>query len=873
MAGLRAIPWPATCCPPRAMTRSTRRTRTAPRLLLLGAVALAPLFPVPAPATAATTAPLDGEQIRRFYESGPALLLPREERARLAQANEEERARVAHDFLARDPDASTPEHELELAIERRRRLVLDSGMSFFDERAHLLFLHGEPVERHRVECGETYKPLEIWSYDAPLPEKGKLPKGSRFALAFRARLGGHFRLWRPSDSKRPLYTPEIEYLLEQFEAWKGRITGKRPDLFFCKEARRIDELTGVEGLFGFQKDRMKDAEVEALLAPPADLAAWAKAALAAPVKEGAVLPVPMVTTSFRAREDQRLGAWVRFELPAGVALGVAEEKGGKESRLALHVALERSEFVFQEFDVRFVFAPVAATAPVALEFEKPLRAKESFVARYELRDEITGARVAFDRALAVPAEPTPDPIDLADAQLGEVIGLVKAGKRDTVVLMPPADDVVFGLYRAEAIVAGDRIAKLVFLVDGKPQLTRSQPPWTAEVRLAPTPKETVVRVEALDQEGAVVASDEILLNEPQGEPKITLLAPPRGKRVEGRVRAKAAVVTPSGVVVESVEFKLNDAAVATLSEPPWEATIEVPGGEAISYLTAVATYSDGTRVEDLRVLNSTELVEEIDVDLVEVYAAVMDRSGGLVDGLTAADFTVADNGRRQKISKFEQVKELPLTIGLVLDTSGSMSESMAEAKRAAEGFLKAVVTPRDRTFAVGFSERPQLLLPLTSDAAAIAISFRDLPALGATALHDALLYSLYQFRGVRGQKVMVLLSDGDDTASKIGFDDALAYAQRAGVAIYTVGLNIGGASLGIRGKLDKVATETGGRVFYVSKAEELDAVYEQIERELRSRYLLAFAPDPAPKEGERHTLEVTAGSGKWKVRAARGYTP
>jgi VWFA-related protein len=198
---------------------------------------------------------------------------------------------------------------------------------------------------------------------------------------------------------------------------------------------------------------------------------------------------------------------------------------------------------------------------------------------------------------------------------------------------------------------------------------------------------------------------------------------------------------------------------------------------------------------------------------------------------------------------------------------------MAEAKRAAEEFLAAVMKPIDRTFLVGFAERPALLLPLTSDARAIATSFRELPALGSTSLHDALVYSLYQYRGIRGQKAMVLVSDGDDTSSRIGFDDALAYAQRAGVAIYTIGLNIGGASLGIRGKLEKLASETGGRTFFVSKASELSGVYGQIERELRSRYLLAFAPDPPPKEGERHALEVKVAGGKWKARAARGYTP
>jgi len=387
------------------------------------------------------------------------------------------------------------------------------------------------------------------------------------------------------------------------------------------------------------------------------------------------------------------------------------------------------------------------------------------------------------------------------------------------------------------------------------------------------PDEAIVRVEGLDAEGRVVAADEILLNEPQNEPHVKLLAPPRGRRVSGKVRVRAAVVVPQGERVESVEFKLNDRTVAELTRPPWEADVEVPATEELTYLTVTATYADGTRVEDYRVLNSNEFTAEIQVDLVELYVTVTDRGGQLVQGLSVDDFAVRDNGRTQQVARFEVVRDLPLTLGLLLDVSGSMGESLGEAKRAATDFLAGVMTPRDRCFAVAFSERPALLMPLTPDARALEVAFRDLPAYGATSLHDALVYGLYQYRGIRGRKAMVLLSDGDDTSSLVPFGDALAFAERSGVAIYTIGLDIGKGSLGIRNKLAKLAEETGGRTFFVSKANELAGVYEEIERELRSQYFLAFAPDPPAAEGERHKLEVIVQGGKLRARAARGYTP
>jgi len=813
-------------------------------------------------AGAATPEP---EPVRRFFDEGGAWLASAGERADWPSAGAPSREEIAEHFLARTPD-------LAAAIARRRQEVLDADLSFFDERARLLFLHGTPSERTRVECGETFRPIEIWRW--------RVGDASRGLILVQKSPAGHYLAWRPTTSKRVLYTDEMEYLLEQFEELRGRIRGRRPDLQLCRQqALEIDTLTGVSGLFDFRSGRMTDADVESFFTPPPDLAAWARGVLATPpaATTAAALPEPEVRFSFPEAKDQRILTRIRLTLPAGLEPGVVAEGSARESRLAVTAVFDRPDGVFDQVRTRFVFEPPAHESPVVLEVERPLRPRERFVARFEVRDETNDRRVVFDRGFEVPAAPVAEPDAGAAASTaalrGEEIGIARAIGRDTILLLPPVDDVVFGLWRAEAIVAGERIKKVVFLLDGKPQLTRGSPPWSAELRLPNVPEETIVRVEGLDDAGDVLAADEILLNEPQNEPRVKLLAPPRGRNVSGRVKARAAVVVPQGERVDSVEFKLNDKVVAELSRPPWEADVDVPASRELTYLTVTAIYADGTRAEDVRVLNANEFTAAIQVDLVEVYATVTDRGGQLVQGLTGDDFEIRDNGRAQELARFEVVRDLPLTLGLLLDTSGSMGESLGEAKRAATDFLAAVMTPRDRCFAVGFSQRPALLMPLTPDARALETAFKDLPAYGSTSLHDALVYGLYQFRGVRGRKAMVLLSDGDDTSSLVPFADALAFAERSGVAIYTIGLDIGRASVGIRGKLEKLATETGGRTFYIAKASELAGVYEMIERELRSQYFLAFAPDPPPAEGERHALEIVVQGGKLRARAARGYTP
>ena len=833
---------------------------------------LALLFALPAVGDAADLpagAAADRENVRRFLEEGPALLLPVAERLRLAALPVGEALAAAREFASRDPLPETAENELAIGIDLRQRLVWSESLSLRDARGLLLFLHGAPRERLKIECGETFRPLEIWSFGTV--------ESPRSVVLYRPRADGFFVLWRPTGSKRALYMPEMEYYLEQWEELRGRLSGKRPDRVLCKASETLDKVTGVSGLFGFEKNRPTDAAVDAFVAPPPELAIWARQAAATKLdKVTESLPVESVAITFPERRDQRLLARLRIVLPAAVGLAIAGEEGSREARLTVGARIELAGAPFEEFRTRFVLPPPATTTPIVLIAERLLRPGGPYVFALEVRDEISGRTAWLSQGFMVPKEPVAEPeakIAGAVEVLGKETGITKVGGRDALVLLPPLSDVVFGLWRAEAIVAGERIRKVAFYVNGQRQLVRTAAPWTAELRLPNLPTELVVRAEGLDEKDAVVVADEVVLNEPQGEAKIRLLSPPRGKRVVGPAVARAAVMVPEGKRVESVEFRLNETVLATLTQPPWETSFVAPSGSDPVYLTVSAIYTDGTRVEDFRVLSGAGFLEQVEVDLVEVFTTVYDKSGHLAENLTEKDFQLLDRDKPQTIAKFELVKDLPLAVGLVLDTSGSMRESIGEAKRAASDFLSAVVRPTDRCFAVGFSDRPRLLMPLTPDVQAVQISFRDLPAVGNTALHDAMVFALYQLRGIRGRKAIVLLSDGDDTSSLVSYDDALEFARRSGAAIYAIGLEVGATQLSIRGKLEKLAAETGGRSYFVSKAAELSGVYAEISRELRSQYLLAFAPNPRGKEGVFSIVEVKAQGGKLKTRAPRGYYP
>lgn len=813
------------------------------------------------------------ESQRAFYQDGPGLLLSPEQRTELRGFNHEARSRWIREFLETDPVPETPENELTEGIERRRRLAADQYATPLDARAQILFLQGLPYDRLVVDCGSVFVPMEIWTYRSGDGSEGTAQ--DRQLLVYQPAPGELYRLWTPVDSKRPLYQAQIEYWLEQWEELRGRIRAVRFDIQNCKEARKVDEATGVPGLTGALPGvgafRVRPKDASHFLAPPSDLAQWARQAARTEVPEGAQpLKVGSAVVKFPDREGQRLVTRALVTIPPDARFEPVTPHGGQPSvRLVVEGLVEQDGKPFEEFRTRFIFPVPKAGEPLVLAVDRLLRPKANYVVRLRVRDEGSGNEARISRGFRVPAEPTPEPLP-PGAAAGELLPEAVHTGPDSLLLLPPPDDVLMGLWRTEAIVTGERIQKVVFLVDGKPQLTTTKRPFSAEVRLERYPTEQTVRAEGYDAEGKLVAADEVVLNQPRGTLNVRIAEPAKGARVEGRTQARAEIVVPDGRKVQSVEFRVNDEPVASMAKPPYQAQINVPDGDLV-YLTVVATLDDGSRAEAVRYLRSPEYVTEVEVNLVELYVAANDRSGNLVGDLKQEDFEVYEGGKKQEIAKFELVRSLPLAVGVLLDTSGSMAGAMVETQKAASDFLRSVMTPRDRSFAVSFARRPRLEMPPTDDVEAVIEAINGIPAIGDTALHDALVHSLYYFRGLQGQRALVLLSDGDDNASYIKYEEALEYARRSGVAIYAIGLNVSMWDTGLRGKLSELAAATGGRAFWTDRPEELAGAYKQIENELRSRYLVAYSSTETSGQSGFRPVEVKVTRNGVKARTARGY--
>jgi Ca-activated chloride channel family protein len=209
---------------------------------------------------------------------------------------------------------------------------------------------------------------------------------------------------------------------------------------------------------------------------------------------------------------------------------------------------------------------------------------------------------------------------------------------------------------------------------------------------------------------------------------------------------------------------------------------------------------------------------------------------------------------------------------MAIDTSGSMQPRIGEAAKAGAQFFSNTLRKGDRAFLVSFDTQPQLIQRWSPNVADVTAGLAKLRADESTALYDAIVYSLYNFLGVKGQKALVLITDGKDTSSKFSFDQALEYARRAAVPIYGIGIGISGAEIDTRYKLGRFCSETGGNVYYIERAEDLRKIYTDIQNELRSQYILGFYPADGIKPGSKWR-EVSVQVGEGKAKTIRGYYP
>jgi Ca-activated chloride channel family protein len=258
-----------------------------------------------------------------------------------------------------------------------------------------------------------------------------------------------------------------------------------------------------------------------------------------------------------------------------------------------------------------------------------------------------------------------------------------------------------------------------------------------------------------------------------------------------------------------------------------------------------------------------------EVEVVSVPVLVFDKSGNFVTGLKKEDFQIYEDGVLQEITYLATGtgdEKIPLSIALTLDTSGSMQPSIAFLKEAATYFTgKLELT--DQALVVSFNESVKSSSEFTDDTDRLDSFINGLRVYGGTALYDSVMYSLDRLRDRPGRKVLVLLSDGDDTASAADKSQTVALARSLEVAIYAVGIQGFDTP---RGFLKGLAEDTGGAYYFPNKTNELIKVFEAISKDLKNNYLVAYSPKRAADNTYRK-IEVRISRPEVKVRVRPGY--
>jgi Ca-activated chloride channel homolog len=795
------------------------------------------------------------ERYREWLEEVDLILTDKERDVFLQIAESVERDKFIEEFWHRrslDKDGlRTNFHEtFRERVEYARENFKDLG----SDAAKIYILNGPPDAVVAVNCQEVFVPTRIWYYERLEALKSKaylifyLPYG----------LAGGWKLWLPIDGTEKL---AIRAGVPNFAAAEGQ----------CFESRTLAQAIAFEtALLGTGASGM--AEAAKMFVPPLVETEGIDRflGLTTQVSPDARPLAVQKSVLFPEERDNKIACDISIVIPR---TELALRELGVEKFYDIDVVGEvvRNERLIDNFKYRFDIPWEEGGENIPLTLRRYL-----YPGKYELRLKAADAnRKAEGRlveAFDVPEKPEAPIAPAVTATARPRSASVDAGFRPSAIsILPPAREILTGLARFET-KAAEGIRTVEFYLDGVKVITRTRLPFEADLNLGPVPRRHTIRAAAYDGQGRLVGEDERALNEGNESFRVRITSPPRGTRANGPVNVTADVAVPEGESLSKMEFYSNDRRVATLYQAPWQQIVPVAKTGSLGYVRVVGTLEDGVVAEDLRYINAPEYISEVNVDAVELYTTVT-RNNRPVEGLEAKNFRILEDGKPQQIAQFERMTNIPLTVGVAIDTSASMIDNLPEAEKAAVDFLDSTLAGKDRAFTMSFDDTPYTLCKLTADRSRLDRSFAGLRAEGSTALYDAIVYALFQFQGVKGKRALVLLTDGKDTTSQYDFDTLLDYVKKAGVSVYAIGLHIAGTELEVKSKLHRISETSGGTTFYVDSPKNLARVYRQINDELRTQYLLTYYSSGAGGSNKWRKVEVKTDPSTLVARTISGYFP
>lgn len=732
------------------------------------------------------------------------------------------------------------------------------------DRARILLIHGPPDFELRSRCDEIFRPLDLWGWQYI---EGL---GEDVAVVFYKPDGlGYFRMWNTFDGKSALYTPVAWQELTLGGASRmSRPENRCPDGdqiigWISRAARWSRNPTFMQAMYHLPKNERAGPESSSQRFME----------FSALVLEDDVLDLDI---SVRLEERGLEGGKIRmsFDLEAPTDLLETTEVGDIDV-VQVDVVGEISSDGRMVDRFRYLFSVPTAGDRLVLLIERFIRPGD-YLVRLKVKD-------VYSEHAGVLEQPFKADLKMAETarqadrerrqSLVQHLKVEEPEDEPVLTLVGPQGEALSGIQRFEAVARRD-VARVRFLVDGREILTKNKPPFGVDLDLGPLPRLITIAVVALDREGQELARAENVVN--VGRERFFLrLQPVSSADVNGRkMKVSVSMNTPSDAMLKSLELYWNDRLLTTLFHAPFDAWVEigaVPG--EMGYLRAVATLEDGSEAEDVQFVNAPEFGSVVEVTCVELPVTVLDRGGKPVRDLSRKDFRILEDGVVQDISHVSLHQNLPIRLGIVIDSSGSMKTTLPIVQRVVMGFLRKLLRPRDRAFIETFSDRPDILAPFTADFNTLENALLALYADRSTALYDATIMGLFQFSGVRGRKAMVVVTDGEDTTSKYTFNAVKDFVVRSGVTVYTIGVDLPARKIMTRHQLRSLAEMSGGRSFFIAKKIELNRIYEEIDEELRTQYLLVYTSNSTRSSDGMREVEVEVGRKGVDVRTISGYYP
>lgn len=598
---------------------------------------------------------------------------------------------------------------------------------------------------------------------------------------------------------------------------------------------------------------------------PRALAAVLLIALSSPAFAQEPAPPKPITIALEALGDTEQGVAARISFRFAQPPEVPPETG-----LFLQGSLLQGGQVIRNF--RFPIAPntTNAISTVQAFAEGEVEVEVRLVMPIEEGSPVIVAKVAEKFTVAktnkiyVASEEDGAEAVMAEGVVPESVGAVK--------IRAPRRDVAPNLFIVDVDVQPP-VKRVEFWVEGKKVLARNAPPYNAELDLGTLPKRVEVRAVGYDGQGRYVDADAFIVNERDTplELKITRTATP-----DGISHFKLSLQNPKGTSIKNVVLYAGDKKLHEWTRPPYAIDIPTARLAGQEFVRASAFDDTGYEASDLLFLTGDRFIEELEVNLVELPVTVSNAAGLPISDLTEADFTIFENAKPQKISSFNFAANLPLSLGVLLDHSGSMEKRIDDAKTAAIDFFKSIVRRDDRAFIAPFASDTSRNAPFVTDVLTLESQVNAIAgAAGGTSLYDAIVTGLYRFRNLQGRKALIVITDGEDTTSRLTYEDMLVYARASRVPLYFIGIGFGfgPGSIGGPGKMRALAAETGGVVYLIRNTKQLPDAYKAIEQDLRTQYLLSYHTESTKKDRAYRGIEVKVNRPDAKVRTIRGFIP